>query len=174
VLWDVKEPQCTHRCLCGLVVKVPSYRSRSGFDYWRYQIFWEVVGLEQGPLSLVSTVELLGRKGSDSGLEIREYGCRDPSRWPRDTLYPQQLVPTSPTNGGSSVGIVRSRTRATEFSCFYSIFWRIHVCVWETSQDSCAPYTANSKIYSTSPFCLSLCQSSTSDKAQDIPYGASY
>jgi hypothetical protein len=36
---------------------------RSGFDSRRYQIFWEVVGLERGPLSLVSTIEeLLGRK----------------------------------------------------------------------------------------------------------------
>jgi hypothetical protein len=35
----------------------------SGFDSWRYKIFWEVVGLEQGPLSLMSTIEeLLGRK----------------------------------------------------------------------------------------------------------------
>jgi hypothetical protein len=43
----------------------------------RYQIFWEVVGLERGPLSLVSTIlELLERKSSDSGLEIREYGRR--------------------------------------------------------------------------------------------------
>jgi hypothetical protein len=32
-------------------------------------------------ISLVSTVEeLLGRKRSGSGLEIREYGRRDPSR----------------------------------------------------------------------------------------------
>jgi hypothetical protein len=39
------------------------------------------VGLERGPLSLVSTIEeLLGRKISGSGLEIREYGRRDPSR----------------------------------------------------------------------------------------------
>jgi hypothetical protein len=38
------------------------------------------VGLEQGPLSLVSTIEqLLGRKNSGSGLESREYGLRDPS-----------------------------------------------------------------------------------------------
>jgi hypothetical protein len=36
---------------------------RSGFDSLRYQIFWEVVGLERGPLSLVSTTEeLLDRK----------------------------------------------------------------------------------------------------------------
>jgi hypothetical protein len=54
---------------------------RPGFDSRRYQIFREVVGLERGPLSLVSTIEeLLGRKSSGSGLEIREYGCGDPSR----------------------------------------------------------------------------------------------
>jgi hypothetical protein len=48
---------------------------RSGFDFRRYQIFWEVVGLERGLLSLVSTIlELLGRKSSGSGLENREYG----------------------------------------------------------------------------------------------------
>jgi hypothetical protein len=33
------------------------------------------VGLERGPLSLVSTIEeLLERKNSGSGLEIRDYG----------------------------------------------------------------------------------------------------
>ena len=31
-------------------------------------------------------------------------------------LYPQKLAQTSPTGGGRSVGIVRSRTKATEFS----------------------------------------------------------
>jgi hypothetical protein len=31
-------------------------------------------------------------------------------------LYPQKLTLTSPTGGGRSVGIVRSRTKATEFS----------------------------------------------------------
>jgi hypothetical protein len=33
------------------------------------------------------------------GIEIREYGRRDPSRWPRGTLYPQKLALTSPTSG---------------------------------------------------------------------------
>jgi hypothetical protein len=43
---------------------------RPRFDFWRYHIFCEVVGLERGPLSLVSTIEeLLGRKSSGSGLE---------------------------------------------------------------------------------------------------------
>jgi len=31
-------------------------------------------------------------------------------------LYPQKLALISPTGGGRSVGIVRSRTKATEFS----------------------------------------------------------
>jgi hypothetical protein len=33
-------------------------------------------------------------------------------------LFPQKLALTSPTGGGRSVGIVRSRTKATEFSLF--------------------------------------------------------
>jgi hypothetical protein len=88
---------------------------RSGFNFRRYQIFWEIVGLERGPLSLVSTTEkLTGRKCSGSGLENLEYGRRDPSRWPRGTLYPQKLALTSPTSGERSVGKVHSRTQATE------------------------------------------------------------
>jgi hypothetical protein len=62
------------------------------------------VGLERGPLSLVSTIEeLLGRNSSGAGLENREYGRGDPLRWPRDTLYPQKLALTSPICGGRSV-----------------------------------------------------------------------
>jgi hypothetical protein len=88
----------------------------SVFDSRRCQFFWEVVSLEQGPLSLVSTIEeLLGRKSSGSGLEIRECGYRDHSRGLGDTLYPQKLALTSPTSDGRSVRIVRSRTQATEF-----------------------------------------------------------
>jgi hypothetical protein len=46
--------------LCGLVVRAPGYKSRGpGFDSRRYQIFWEIVGLERGPLSLMSTTEEL-------------------------------------------------------------------------------------------------------------------
>jgi hypothetical protein len=75
--------------LCGLVVRVPGYWlqiQRSGFDSRRYQIFWEVVGLERDPLSLVSTIEeLLERISSGSGLENRDCGRRDPSRWLLDT-----------------------------------------------------------------------------------------
>jgi hypothetical protein len=50
---------------------------RSGFDSRRYEIFWELVGLERGPLSPVSIIEeLLERKNSDSGLGNRYYGIR--------------------------------------------------------------------------------------------------
>jgi hypothetical protein len=46
--------------LCGLVVRVPGYKSRGpGFESRRYQIFWEVVGLKRGPLSLVGVIEEL-------------------------------------------------------------------------------------------------------------------
>jgi hypothetical protein len=46
--------------LCGLVVRVPGYRSRGpGFNFRRYQIFWEVVGPERGALSLVRITEEL-------------------------------------------------------------------------------------------------------------------
>jgi hypothetical protein len=42
---------------------------------------FEVMGLERGPFSLMSTAEeLVQRKSSGSGLENREYGRRDPSR----------------------------------------------------------------------------------------------
>jgi hypothetical protein len=88
---------------------------RPGFDSRRYQIIWELMGLERGPFSLVSTIEeLFETKSSGSGLENRGYGPRDRPRWPRDTLYPQKLALTSPTSGGRSVDIVRSRTKATE------------------------------------------------------------
>jgi hypothetical protein len=66
---------------------------RSGFNSRHYQIFWEVVGLVWGPLSFVSIVEelrVLERNSSGSGLESRDYGRRDPSRWPCGTLYPQK------------------------------------------------------------------------------------
>jgi hypothetical protein len=66
------------------------------------------MGLERGPLSLLSaTEELLGRKSSGSDLETRDYGRKG-------SLYPQKLALASQTSGGRSVDIVRSRTQATE------------------------------------------------------------
>ena len=46
--------------LSGLVVRVSGYIYRGlEFDSRRYQIFCVVVGLERGPLSLVSSIEEL-------------------------------------------------------------------------------------------------------------------
>jgi hypothetical protein len=101
--------------LCGPGVRVSGYRFRCpGFDYRRYQMFWEVLGLERGPLSLVSTTEeLLERNSSGSGLENQDYGRGDPLRWSRDSLYQLKLVLTSPAGcGRRSVGIIRHANMA--------------------------------------------------------------
>jgi hypothetical protein len=93
---------------------------RSWLDSRRCQIFWEVLSLEWGPFALVNTIEeLLERKISGSSLENGEYGRSDSLRWPRDTLCPQRLALTSTTSGGRSVGIIPSRTQATEFFFYF-------------------------------------------------------
>jgi hypothetical protein len=99
-----------------IIYKSPCFNLRSPQSVINHSKTVEVVGLERGPLSLVSKIEeLLERKSIGSGLESREYGRTDPSRWQLGTLYPQKLALTSPTSGGHSVGIGRSRTKATEF-----------------------------------------------------------
>jgi hypothetical protein len=76
------------------------------------------VGLERGPPSLVSTTEeLLERKSRDSGLGNRDYGRRGSvAPTTRHLSIRKNVALTSPTSDGRSVGIVRSRTQATEFS----------------------------------------------------------
>jgi hypothetical protein len=48
-------------------------------------------------------------------------GLGDSLRWPRDTLYLLQMALTSPTSGFRSVGIVRLRTKTTEFILFSNV-----------------------------------------------------
>ena len=46
--------------IVSVLVRVSGYRYRGlGFDSRRYQIFWVVVCLERGPLSLVRSIEEL-------------------------------------------------------------------------------------------------------------------
>jgi hypothetical protein len=48
-------------------------------------------------------------------------------------LYPQKLALTSPTSGGRSVGIVRSRTKATELVKADKIKTVMTCCVFTTT-----------------------------------------
>jgi hypothetical protein len=58
--------------LYGLVVRLPGYKSRGPvLDSLVYQIFWVVVGLERGPLSLVRIMEDLCQGNRGTGLENR-------------------------------------------------------------------------------------------------------
>jgi hypothetical protein len=74
------------------------------------------VGLERGPLSLVSTTEEpLDRKVAApvQKSENTAVGIRHAAHVAPSTR--KKLAITSPTSGGRSVGIVRSRTQTMEF-----------------------------------------------------------
>jgi hypothetical protein len=106
--------------LCGSWLQIR--RSRVRFPALQKK----VVGLERDPLSLVSaTEELLGRKSSGFGLEIREYGRRHSARWPRGTPTQKMLALTSLASGGRSVGIVRLRTEAMDFFNVKKIMYKV-------------------------------------------------
>jgi hypothetical protein len=81
----------------------------------------KIVGLERGPLSLVSTTEeLLDRKVAApvQKTENTAVGNRH-----ADHVAPsirKKLAITSPTSGGRSIGIVRSRIQAMEFSLVFN------------------------------------------------------
>jgi hypothetical protein len=68
------------------------------------------VGLERGPLNLVSTTEeLLERKSSGSDAEKRDYGRRGSAALTTQHPSIRKLVLTSPTSGSRSVGVEVSR-----------------------------------------------------------------
>jgi hypothetical protein len=101
------------------VVRVLGYRSGGPGSIPIITRKKEVVGLERGPLSLVTTTEeLLDRKVAAPvyKTENTAVGTRH-----ADHVAPfirKKLAITSPTSGGRSVGIVRSRTQTMEFSFF--------------------------------------------------------
>jgi hypothetical protein len=73
---------------------------------------------------------------SRSGPENWEYGHRDLSCWPCDTLYPPKLALTLPKSCAWSVGTVRSWTEAMEFRehdghpCFQLRSWRTSLWIY--------------------------------------------
>jgi hypothetical protein len=142
---------------------LPIWRSRVRFPALPdlLIVFWEVVGLEWGSLSLLSTnEELLGRNSNSSGLESCEYGSGNLLRWPHDTHYLQKLPLTSLTSGGCSVGIVLSWTKVTEFSFF--IIHSLNCRIQEGSKSNyiqynyvqAAPYSNVEKKEESSAFCF--------------------
>jgi hypothetical protein len=103
-------------CSCGLVVRVLDYKSGGPGSIPR-TTRKKVVILERSPHSLVNTTEeLLDRKVAAPvyKTENMAVGIRH-----TDHVAPcirKKLAITSPTSGGRSVGIVRSRTQTMEFS----------------------------------------------------------
>jgi hypothetical protein len=104
------------------VVKHRSMRAyKVYFRFFALSIYYMVLAQHHrlcGPAVTVHATdpEVLG---SIPGLENRDYDRGDPLHWPRDTLYQQKLVLTTPTSGGRSVDIVRLRAEATEYLAFF-------------------------------------------------------
>jgi hypothetical protein len=89
--------------------------------------YWRVCALCECP-SQVLCVRVLVK----SGLENRDYGRRGSAALTmRHPLYPQKLALSSPTSGCSSVGIVRSRTKATELVSYMKLF--LQSSCWQVS-----------------------------------------
>jgi hypothetical protein len=101
---------------CGLLVRVPGYRSRVLFPALPY--FLRSSGSGRGPLSLVNiTEELLEWKSSGSGSRKPRLMAAEVRYADHATLsISKKLAPTLPTSGGRAVGIVCLWTEATEFS----------------------------------------------------------
>jgi hypothetical protein len=111
---------------------------RASFDSLRYQIFWEVVGQERCPLSLVSTIEeLLERKSSGCGRENGDYGVKGSSALTtRHRSVRKKLALTPPASDGRSLGIARGlrprslvsvRIKEMWVICWY-VSWREALC----------------------------------------------
>jgi hypothetical protein len=100
-----------------LVVRVPGYRSRGPSSIPGATRFSEKQRVWNGvhSASWVQLRSYLKEKVAAPVLKTENTAVRDPSRRPYGTLNPQKLALTSSTSGCGWVGIVRSRTQATEF-----------------------------------------------------------
>jgi hypothetical protein len=115
-------------CLCGLVIIVLATYPEIRVRFPDLPDFFLRVGLERGPLSLLRIIEELG-KTSDSGfrkarLTAMGNRCTDHAA---PTIRKGWYLLTS---GGHSAGVVRLRTKATEFKyCHLLLFCHIIISV---------------------------------------------
>jgi hypothetical protein len=95
-----------------------------GFDWlWMLPVKWLVRGKIQKAKNLCFKRRCFPGRSTllqfnFPPVKIEINGRGDSLRWPRDTLYPLKLALTSPTSGGSSVGVVRLRTKPRNFLFF--------------------------------------------------------
>jgi hypothetical protein len=111
-----------------------------GFDSRCYQISWEAVGLEQGPLSLVSIIEkLLERKSSSSGLDL-----------------PTKIGTNFTGRGILSVGIVRLRTKSQGVRLFvcnlcvdlrFGGTFHLNLQGWKTAEQETSLWRLNCAVF---------------------------
>jgi hypothetical protein len=101
-----------------------------------YKFLHIKISFMQYVYSTITLCEVMGAPWSRN----REYGRRDRSRWSPYTDYQQKFALTSPTSRGRSVGIFRSRTKATEYLIGGAVLeLELHWCLSpEYGQNRCA------------------------------------
>jgi hypothetical protein len=113
-------------CLCDPVVSVPCYRSRGPGSISGATRFSEKQWVWNGvhSASWVQLRSYLEENVSAPVLNVENTAVGDPLRY-ATPFYPQKLAPTSPTRCDRSVGIVRSRTQATELHSETLRFYKV-------------------------------------------------
>jgi hypothetical protein len=84
---------------------------------WHYGLLYKLSGTEISAACIIMLTFFITARTfkvsveDEAGIENRDYGCSGSATL--TMRHPQKLTLTSPTSGGRSEGIVRSRTKAT-------------------------------------------------------------